>query len=149
MSLSSMRPLVPIGPGCTGSVRPPQDRFILSEICFSGSLPGIAKMPRSGFHSKEQDEQLAEGQSGLSPLDLEYAPSGFGFDFRSAEMEYLGRILHRLTILVIEINRQKIEHMTELVQQSERLAGNAVSGVRPNVYQPRATDFGQSPVLRA
>jgi hypothetical protein len=106
-------------------------------------------MPRSGFHSKEQDEQLAEGQSGLSPLDLEYAPSGFGFDFRSAEMEYLGRILHRLTILVIEINRQKIEHMTELVQQSKRLTGDAVSEVGPNVYQPRATDFGQSPVLRA
>ena len=85
----------------------------------------------------------------MSPLDLECDPSGFGFYFRLAETEDFCRILYRLTVFVIEVNRQKIEHMTEFVQQSKGLTGNAVPSVRPNVHQPRAADFGQSPVLGA
>src|SRR5258708_31902837 len=127
---------------------PPRSFHSVGDL-LQRKLPEIVKLPRSDFHSKEQDEHLAKGQPGLSPLDLEYAPSGFGFDFCSAETQDFRRILHRLTVFVIEVNRQKIEHMTEFVQQSKRLTGKAVARIKPNVYQPRAADSGLSPGLRA
>ena len=69
----------------------------------------------------------------------ERAPPDSRFDFRAAETKNLVCILNRLSVDVILIYGEKIEHMPELMQQDQNLSVHRITRVRPHICDARTT----------
>src|SRR5882762_2541600 len=110
-----MRQLVPIGLGCASSVR--------TRRTVSRTGPGFSLA--FGRYSS------ARGRERAAPV--------FGFDFGSAEPENLVCILNRLSVDVILICGEKIEHMPELMEEDQNLSVHRITRVGSHVCQTRTT----------
>ena len=71
--------------------------------------------------------------------------SGFHFGTTKAQ-DFMG-ILDGLPINVVQIRREKIEHVSEFMQEGDDLRGQCISRMGSDAYQPCAAKTGRAAFL--
>ena len=78
---------------------------------------------------------VASAKAKRSAGRREYIPPGFGFDCRTAVTKHFLCVLDGLSANVVQVHRQKIQHVSEFMKERECLSGQSAALVQSNVHE--------------